>query len=189
MIKLRSLDRRILRNWVPLAFVATILIGFTYSIVQQDLRQGANDPQIQIAEDATSKLATGASTTDLLAFQQVDITSSLATFMTIFDSNGKVIATSGKLGIADPALPRGVFAYTKTHTEDRFTWQPVANIREAVVVRAYQTPTGTIGYVLVGRSLREVEKRVSELFIASAIAWAITLGGSLGLRLVLTTKK
>jgi hypothetical protein len=51
----------ILKHWLLLAIVLTGLIGLVYVAVQQDLRQGANDPQIQMAEDALAKLANGQS--------------------------------------------------------------------------------------------------------------------------------
>ncbi len=45
--------------------------------------------------------------------------------------------------------------------EDRITWQPEPGIRSAVVVVHY---TGaTPGYVMAGRSLREVEWRIDRL--------------------------
>ena len=41
--------RNILRHWFPLAVVATAFCGLVYVAVQQELRQNANDPQIQMA--------------------------------------------------------------------------------------------------------------------------------------------
>jgi hypothetical protein len=41
-------------RWLPLAVAITILAGLVYATVQQSLRQGANDPQIQLAEDTAA---------------------------------------------------------------------------------------------------------------------------------------
>jgi hypothetical protein len=49
----------ILRHWLPLAALTTALCGLVYLAVQQALRQAANDPQIQMAEDAAYILSQG----------------------------------------------------------------------------------------------------------------------------------
>ena len=46
--------------WLPAAAVATLAAGFFYGEVQHELRSGANDPQVQMAEDATARLDSGA---------------------------------------------------------------------------------------------------------------------------------
>ena len=56
---LMSKLKNILRYWLPLAAVTTLLCGLIYLAVQQSLRWGANDPQIQMAEDAAAALAAG----------------------------------------------------------------------------------------------------------------------------------
>jgi len=53
--------KEILKHWLLIAIVVTGLIGLVYVAVQQDLRQGANDPQIQMAEDTAAKFANGQS--------------------------------------------------------------------------------------------------------------------------------
>jgi hypothetical protein len=189
MNKLRSFDRRILRNWFPIALIVTVLIGLIYITTQQNLRQGANDPQIQIAEDTAMALAGGASAESLSSESGTNPETSLATFVTVYDKDGRIIGTTAKLGQDDLVLPKGVLDYTAKHTENRVTWQPKASVRIAAVIRHYRTPSGDTGFVLVGRNLREVERRQNILLIYCACAWAIAMTGSLGLRLVLTTKK
>jgi hypothetical protein len=49
------------KRWLLIALVVIGLIGLVYAVVQQDLRQGAIDPQIQMAEDTAAKLADGQS--------------------------------------------------------------------------------------------------------------------------------
>src|SRR5207245_10626154 len=51
---------RAMTLWVPIAVAVTGLTVVVYSAVQQDLRQGGNDPQIQMAEDAAARLNAGA---------------------------------------------------------------------------------------------------------------------------------
>ena len=40
---------RAILYWIPLALVVTVVVGLVYVTVQQNFRQTANDPQIQMA--------------------------------------------------------------------------------------------------------------------------------------------
>src|SRR6266536_2297586 len=55
----------------------------------------------------------------------------------------------------------GIFDYVKQNGEDRLTWQPQTGIRSAIVVTQFKGTTS--GFVLAGRSLREVGKREDSL--------------------------
>jgi hypothetical protein len=46
--------KTILKYWLLIVIIVTGICGLIYGVVQQDIRQGANDPQIQMAEDAAS---------------------------------------------------------------------------------------------------------------------------------------
>ena len=169
--------KNIIRYWLPLAAVTTLLSGLIYLAVQQSLRWGANDPQIQMAEDAAAALAAGGSLASVLPAGQVEISSSLAPFMVIFNARGEPLASSARLHGATPALPSGIFDYTRQKGEDRVTWQPESGVRIAAVVVAYGGAQP--GFVLAGRSLREVEIRASQLEQITGIAWLVTLAVSL----------
>jgi hypothetical protein len=60
--------------------------------VQQDLRLGANDPQLQLAEDTARALDAGTPATTLVATSKVDVATSLAPFLVIYDGAGNVLA-------------------------------------------------------------------------------------------------
>lgn len=152
--------------------VAVIIIGFYFSMyaaVQQVMRQGADDPQIQMAEDTAAKLGAGQSTQDVIPTEKVDIAKSIAPFMIIFDANGKPIASSAQLNGQIPTIPSGVFDTVRQNGEDRITWQPQDGVRSAVVVTQFKG-TNT-GFVLAGRSLREVEKREDSILQLLNIGW------------------
>jgi hypothetical protein len=169
--------KKILRYWLPLAAVITLLSGLIYLAVQQSLRWGANDPQIQMAEDAAASLAAGGTPDAVVPAAPVEISSSLAPFMVVFNDAGEPVASSATLHGETPALPSGIFDYTRQKGEDRVTWQPEAGVRIAAVVVAFN---GTQpGFVLAGRSLREVEVRENQVEQITAIAWLVTLAGSL----------
>jgi hypothetical protein len=164
----------IIKKWLPLAIATAGLCGLVYLTVQQSLRMGANDPQIQMAEDAASALAGGASVDSLAPSAKVDIATSLAPFLVVYDDSGKIVASSASLHGENPLIPQGVLDYTRQNGEDRVSWQPENGVRIAAVVVRYDN-----GFVLAGRSLREVEKRESQteqISVAAMLAiWVTTL--------------
>jgi hypothetical protein len=167
----------ILRRWLPLALVIVFVSGLLYVTVQQSLRMGANDPQIQMAEDAAVALAAGANPQSVLTNTVVDISTSLAPFLVIYNINGKPLASSGLYHGVAPLLPEGVFTFTRQNGEDRVSWQPEPGVRAAVVVVAYAGSQP--GFVMAGRSLREVEIRETNLEKITGIAMLLALAGLL----------
>jgi hypothetical protein len=169
--------KNILRQWLPLAVAITALCGLVYLAVQQELRQTANDPQIQIAEDAALALENGAAAGSRMPTDKVAIEKSLAPFVMVFDDRGETVGSSATLHGETPQLPPGILDYVRTHGEDRVTWQPEPGVRIAAVVVHYK---GTQpGFVLAGRSLREAEAREDNALIEAGIAWAFATGASL----------
>ena len=165
---------KIIKKWLPIAIATAGLCALVYLTVQQSMRMGANDPQIQMAEDAASSLNTGASVDSVVPSTKVEIANSLAPFVIVFDESGKVLASSATLHGAVPAYPAGVLDYVRKNGQDRVTWQPEAGVRMATVVTPYKS-----GFVMTGRSLTEIEKRESQVESLSGLAmlgiWATTL--------------
>jgi hypothetical protein len=170
--------KRILGYWLPLAVVATGLCFFTYVAVQQNYRMNANDPQIEMAQNAVVDLENGISAKSILPTRHVDIASSLSPFMIIYDKSGMVIATTAKLNGITPTVPEGVLTSTLSNGENRVTWQPEPGVRVAAVVDHFQASSSE-GYVLVGRSLSEVEARINNLTLMLTLTWACALIASL----------
>ena len=164
---------RILRYWLFGAVIVTSLSGMLYAVVQQDLRLNANDPQIQMAEDTAAALSSGQAVQTLVPSTKVDIASSLAPYLIIFDATGKPIAASAQLNGQIPTIPSGVFGSVRQNGEDRFTWQPQAGVRSAVVVTQFKGANS--GFVLAGRSLREVEIRESDIQLDVTAGWLVML--------------
>lgn len=156
-----------------MAIVISGLSGLIYATVQQVLRSDANDPQIQMAEDAAAALGAGEQVQSFVPVQKIDIATSLASFMIVFDASGNPLASSAQLDGQVPTIPSGIFAYVKQNGEDRVTWQPQPGVRIAAVVTRFQ---GTHpGFVLAGRSLREVEAREDDLLHLDLLGWACLL--------------
>jgi len=165
--------------WLPVALCVTVLSGLVYVAVQQSYRQSANDPQIQMAEGAAVLLEEGARPQDVVGGSKVDMTSSRAPFIIVYDPLGHVVASSAQLQSTMPGIPPGVFDSVRTSGEDRLTWQPQEGIRVAAVVTRYGGDNNSFeGFVLAGRSLREVENRESQLTQMVGIAWIVAMVGS-----------
>ena len=81
--------KAILQQWLLVVVVVTGLVGLLYAAVQQDIRQSANDPQVQMAEDAAVKLAGGQTVQNVVPSEKVDIATSLAPYLIIFDAQWK----------------------------------------------------------------------------------------------------
>lgn len=164
----------VLPQILPLAVVATLLAGLSYLVVQQNYRQSANDPQIQVAEDFAAELSNGAPLSQIDPSFRVDISKSLSTYVIVYDQTGKPVTGSGVLNGALPTLPAGVTDYVGTHGEDRITWQPQPGVRSALVVTPYHSDQSS-GYVAVGRSLRETEIREGQLGFDILLGWLFTM--------------
>lgn len=164
--------RKILAHWLPLAVVSTALCGLAYLVGQQVLRQSADDPQIQMAQDTAAALSQGASPASLLPASRVEISQSLAPFIVVFDDHGKALGSSALLHGETPSLPAGVFEYVRRHGEDRISWQPERGVRMAAVIERYQGDAP--GFVLAGRSLKEVEIRENNIQMIAGAALLAT---------------
>jgi hypothetical protein len=162
------------RSWLPLAVAIVALSGLVYLTAQQMLRQGANDPQIQLSEDFAASLTSSKSPSGDFPARQVEISTSLTTFLMVFDDTGKVLISNALLDGVTPQYPAGVFEYVRQHGQDRVTWQPRKGVRHATVVTRFEGRAGS-GFVMAGRSLRVVEERSTYFLQICAIACFLTL--------------
>jgi hypothetical protein len=165
--------KSIVKQWIPLAVVIMGMSGLIYLIPQQILRQGANDPQIQQAEDAASALIKGADPKTVVPQAKMDIATSLVPFRMVLDQAGSPIVWSGELNGAPPSLPSGVLDYVTQHGEDRVTWQPEPGIRLAAVI--VKVGGAQPGFVVAARSLREVEVREDQVLQLAGLGMLVTL--------------
>ncbi len=178
---------RTLISWLPLAVVTTLICMLVYATVQQNYRQSLNDPQIQMAEDGASKLAAGDVPASLVSrgVPLVDIEKSLQPWIAVYDASGLPLESSAVLNGKPPQPPQGVFDSAKDPElnkgggpagENRVTWQPQTNVRQAIVV--VWTPEQRGMFVVAGRNMREVEDREGQLSFMVFVAWVVTLGAT-----------
>ena len=150
--------------------IITIIMGLIYASVQKTYRSNANDPQTQIIHDLKDRLQEGKPVGELFS-DTVDLEKSLAVFIETYDEEGKPLQSSGYLNGQLPKLPNGVFDQVKAKGEDWVTWQPRPDVRMAMGILGVNT--SAVSYVAVGRSLKEVEERVSRLVKMIIISWAL----------------
>ncbi|MBI5531042.1 MAG: hypothetical protein HY918_06125 [Candidatus Doudnabacteria bacterium] len=161
--------------WLPMAVITVILAGLVYAAVQQNYRQSANDPQIQIARDVADAIVRGDAQADGIVppTPTSELANSLATFVAVYSATGTPIGASVSVDGKLPTLPVGVFLAAAQKGENRFTWQPKTGVRVAAVLESFKGKDS--GYILVGRSIREVEVRIAQLTIMTGIATALAL--------------
>jgi hypothetical protein len=73
--------KNIFRVWFPFAVVITAFCALVYVTVQQSLRQGLNDPQTQMANDAADALNGGLTVDSIVPQQKISFDKSLAPFL------------------------------------------------------------------------------------------------------------
>jgi hypothetical protein len=154
--------------------IVTVLCGLIYVTVQQAHRTGANDPQLQIALDLKNVIEASQSTVKSMADDSIEISKSLSVFKTLYNKNGEPVQSTGFLDGQLPCIPKTVLDFTERNRENVLTWQPQRGIRLAMVIESVKSPS--IGFVAVGRSLKEVEKRESTLVTMVVVAWLVCVG-------------
>jgi len=166
-------------NALILTALASGLALALYAIPQQVLRQGANDPQIAIADDLAAKLEQGIAPAQAIPTASIDMARSLSPFVIVYDDQGHPLASQGKLDGQMPAPPQGVFDFVRMHGQDRLSWQPVLGkergVRIAAVVEEFHSGNAS-GFVLAGRNMREVEARESQVSQMAGATWIGMLG-------------
>lgn len=166
-----------IRFWIPLALTITLLCGLIYGVGQQIYRTSVNDPQIQLSEEIAKGLSNGQDAQQLKS-TPIDIAQSLTPFIIVYDQTAKPLIATGQLDGRIPSIPPGVLEYARIHGQNRITWQPKEGVRTAIIVTSYHGVKNA-GFVLVGRSLRETEKREAQLMHLVLLGWIFTLVGSL----------
>jgi hypothetical protein len=178
-----SMSRRLI-PWILSAVITTLVCGLIGVVVQQLHRQGANDPQIQIAKEMSDAFLNNQFTEETLksSFEtfvpskiQVHLETSLSPWIQIYDASGENMHSSAVTSDAQsvPHVSKGVFASVDKHGERRITWQPKKGIRQAIVVTKFSGLRN--GYIIVGRSLAEAENRIGSMWMFIGIEWFVMM--------------
>jgi hypothetical protein len=163
-----------LLNHAAASLIVIILSAVIFASVQQSYRSGANDPQLQLARDLRDRLANNQSVDRLFPADTVDLSRTLAVFAVLYDQMGEAVRSNALLDGRFPQLPKGVLDNASKKGENVLSWQPRKGIRMAMVVEAVPTTSG--GYIAVGRSLAETEKRINNFITMLVIGLFFCLG-------------
>lgn len=153
-------------------FLITLFSGVIFVTVQQSLRLSANDPQVQIAGDILNSLAQGADPKQLSP-TTVDMEKATNPFVVIYGNNEQAVGSTVILDKKTPVPPKEAFEKTKKNNENRFTWEPKKGLKQAVVMVKYKD-----GYVLVGKSLGEIEDRIMLIMRIVGVGWVVGIAAT-----------
>ena len=157
------------RLFFAVSLFITILVIFVYAAAQQILRSGADDPQIQMAEDASLLLKNSAPMGPIVPDTAVEVSQSLSPFLQIYDEKGGLLDSDVLLHGKNIIIPKGALEHAKERGENRLSWQPEKGVRIAAVVFHYGGKNP--GFAVGGRSLRETENRIGQIGALCAFAW------------------
>jgi hypothetical protein len=155
--------------WLASALLIIVVFGTIYAVVQQSERRSANMPQVQLAKDAARSIRDQRALMSISS-EQVDIKDSLSPFIIIYNTSGMPVKGNGYLDGKLATAPKGMLEASKNRDNNTVTWQPQSGVRIAAV-----TVSAGDYYVLVGRSLREVEKNEERTLQITAVAGLVSL--------------
>ena len=158
---------------VALAVALTLLGGAAAITMQQMLRRGANQPQIDMAQWYAGEIGAGEAPGNVIPPGYVDLERSLQPFVIFYDEQGNPGPGTGYLEQRIPTPPPGIFEFVRIHGSENVTWQPQPGVRIASVVRRISSKTP--GFILAGRSLRLVEEQESLLRRMVLGAWVAVM--------------
>ncbi|HSW78900.1 MAG TPA: hypothetical protein VLF88_02710 [Candidatus Babeliales bacterium] len=168
------LSSSLIRSWIMVVGVATLVLGAAYAMVQQSTRLSADDLPLTTAQVAKQELQNGSDPKDVVPTLKTNLRYDASVFMVITDSSQHVLASSATLDGQTPLPPQGVFNFTNVHGTDHFTWAPSKGVRAATRVTKYTNGTDE-GYIVTGQSLKPYEDRISTYTWITLAAWLAVL--------------
>lgn len=176
MVRENAFQRPLVLHTLALAAILSIVGGIAALTMQQMLRRGANQPQIDMAEWYGGEISAGEDPGNAIPPGYIDMERSLQPFVIFYDQQGRPGTGTGYLGQKLPVPPEGVFGFVRVNGSENVTWQPRPGVRLASVIR--RIDGNHPGFLLTGRSLRIVEEQESLL-------WHMVFGIWFGIMLLL----
>jgi hypothetical protein len=171
------LGNQMVRVWLAIAGVTTLVLGTSYAMVQQSTRLSADDLPLTTSQVAKQELEDNSNAKDVIPTLKTDLRSDASLFMIITDNSEHVIASSALLDGKSPLPPKGVFVFATQHDSDHFTWEPSPGVRLATrVVKYGQAANG--GFIITGQSLQPYEDRISTYTWLALAGWLAALAWS-----------
>lgn len=166
------LARPQVRLWLAIVGTVTLVMGTTYTLVQQSARLSADDLPLATAQTVKHELEGGAAPADVVPTIKTDLRTDSTIFVTITDANQHVLASNANLDGQSSLPPVGTFDFTKAHGTDRFSWEPTGGVRLATRMLTY----GKDGnYIITGQSLSQAERRIDIYGWLTLAGWVAVL--------------
>jgi hypothetical protein len=167
----------LVRAWLAIIGVATLVLGASYTMAQQSTRLSADDLPLTTAQVAKQELQSGSDSKDIVPTLKTNLRNDTSVFMIITDGTQHVLASSAVLDGKTPLPPKGVFDFTNTHGSDHFTWEPAGGVRVAARVSNYGQPPNN-GFIITGQSLKPFESRIMTFGWIALAAWVASIAWS-----------
>lgn len=170
MIGIRASRKVLFTQAICLSVVAFGVALGAYGVMQQTLRHGANQPQIQMAAQAVETYRNAEHLAGVCDPSCINLRDSLQPFMIVYDERGNVLSSTALLDGRVPVPPRGVLEFANKAGSNVLTWQPRRDVRLAIVVQPFRGEHLS-GFALAGRSLAVVEQGESLAFQCALWGW------------------
>jgi hypothetical protein len=161
-------------TWVVGAVLLTAVGIVVYGVGQQAARRAVDDVPRAMVEQARDRLSAGVPPATAAGGPVVDLTDSDAPFVLVYDNEHSLVASSATIAGVAPNVPPGVLDAAVARGEDRVSWQPRADVREALVATPWRSATAQ-GVVVAGASLRATEDRTGVLRAAVGVGWLLAV--------------
>lgn len=173
----RFLGNPLVRAWLAIVGVTTLVLGGAYTMAQQSTRLSADDLPLTTSQVAKQELQSGSDAKDVVPTLKTDLHSDTSVFMIITDNTQHILASSAVLDGKTPLPPKGVFDFTSSHGTDHFTWEPKPSVRLATRVASYGQGQNS-GFVITGQSLEPFEDRINTFGLIALAAWLASVAWS-----------
>ncbi len=160
--------------WLGVTAIIILIFGTAYGLAQQDWRMSANIPLITAAETAAYQVEKGVTPARAVG-SRVDPLATHQLFVSVYASNGQLLASSARINGAIPQLPPGVLSYVHPWQQHRFTWQMADGQRFATVATAVARGNTLTGYAIAAQHLDYVESEETHAADLALIGWALSL--------------
>ena len=156
----------LLATLAAITFAAgSVIIGF-----QIVIREQANEPQRQMIDTFAAELRQSTGDLSIASHPKIDVASSQAPFVIVYDESKRVVASDAVLHETYPRIPDGVLAATDNGQINAITWNPEGKIRLATVVQQVSA-RGHNYYILSARSLASAETLKDQVLFAVLTGW------------------
>lgn len=156
------------RFWLIMMLSGALLVAYVFSATQLAARRQLDDALVNQLDSARAQLAAGAAASSVVPEYRLDPSVHTGQFVIVTNAKRVVLASGIELAGATPLPPENAFVAASERSPRLFTWRLKDDLPVAAAVAAFRSFSGE-GYVIVGRSLAEHQRRAaSDVWLAGA---------------------